>query len=83
MIKAPPYAWYVRFPDEVAYLKTIKPQLETHLAESPIAVGYSGELKINLYNRGISIKIETGKLQIEAWQPDDGSNWQSRSLIAG
>jgi len=72
MLKAPPYAWFVRLPDEVAYLKAVKPQLEAHLAQS-VGAGFSGELRLNFYQRGACLKFQSGKLDIEAWQPSDGS----------
>ncbi len=49
MLKASPYAWYVRFPDETTYLQAIKPQLEKHLRDSPVGAGFSGELRLNFY----------------------------------
>ncbi len=73
MLKAPPYAWYVRFPDETAYLQAIKPQLEQNLAESAVGAGFTGELKLNFYRRGTHLKLEDGRLEISSWQPPDGS----------
>jgi hypothetical protein len=72
MLKAPPYAWFVRFPDETAYLKAIKPQLEKHLRDSPIGAGFSGEVKLNFYKRGSTLKFQEGQLSIESWTPSDG-----------
>ncbi len=72
MLPAPPYAWFVRFPDEVAYLNAIKAQLERHLAKSAGA-GFTGELKLNFYRRGVNLKFKDGLLEIESWQPVDGS----------
>ena len=72
MLKAQPYAWFVRIPDEVAYLKAVKPQLEHHLQHS-VAAGYTGNLKLNFYRRGAHLIFEEGKLSIESWQPSDGS----------
>lgn len=72
MMKTPPYAWYVRFPDVTSYLNVIKHQLEKHLAESPGA-GYSGELRLNFYQCGSLLKFRDGILEIEDWQPPDGS----------
>lgn len=73
MLKAPPYAWFVRIPDETAYLNTIKPQLEQHLRDSAVGTGVSGELKLNFYRRGTHLKFQEGKLTIESWTPPDGS----------
>ncbi len=73
MLKAPPYAWYLRCPDETAYLNAIKPQLEKHLAESTVGAGFTGELKLNFYRRGTHLKFQDGRLEISSWQPPDGS----------
>jgi hypothetical protein len=73
MLKAAPYAWYVRFPDEVAYLQAIQPQLERHLAQS-VAAGYHGELKLNFYRSGAQLTFADGKISVQAWQPEDGSD---------
>jgi hypothetical protein len=72
MLKAPPYAWFVRFPDEVAYMNAIKPQLERHLRDS-VGAGFTGELKLNFYRRGAHLKFQDGQITIERWQPPDGS----------
>ncbi len=64
-----PYAWYVRIPDLPAFLRLIAPVLEERLARSLLA-GYSGELKIDLYRGGLSMKFERGKLgQVAPWSP--------------
>ncbi len=73
MLKAPPYAWYVRFPDETAFLQAIKPQLEKNLSESGVGAGFTGELRLNFYHRGACLKFEAGRLEIESWLPPDGS----------
>lgn len=57
----PPYAWYVRVPDLAAFIQRIRPVLERRLAES-IAVGYSGELCLDLYRSGLRLVFEKGKL---------------------
>jgi len=72
MLKTPPFAWYVRFPDEVAYMNAIKPQLERHLLDS-VGAGFNGELKLNFYRRGAHLKFQEGRLTIENWQPPNGS----------
>jgi len=74
MLKAPPYAWYVRFPDETAYLQAIKPQLEKHLADSAVGSGFNGEMRLNFYQRGTHLKFQDGRLEIESWLPPDGSS---------
>lgn len=72
MLKAPPYAWFTRIPDEVAYLRAVQPQLERHL-EGSAGAGFSGELRLNFYQRGAHLKFQDGKLEIEPWLPPDGS----------
>jgi hypothetical protein len=64
-----PYAWYVRVPDLPAFLHTITPALERHVAESAI-VGYSGEMHISFYRSGLHLKLENGRLTgVEPWKP--------------
>ena len=72
MLKAPPFAWYVRFPDETAYLRAIRPQLERHLQNSTVGAGFTGELRLNFYRRGAHLKFQEGQLSIESWNPSDG-----------
>jgi len=57
-----PYAFYLRVPDLVAFLKTIKPALETRLKESAFA-NTTGELKLNFYRDGLSLDFENGQLK--------------------
>jgi len=72
LLKAPPNAWFVRCPDEFAYINTIKPQLELHLSQS-LAAGFTGEIKLNFYHHGAHLKFHNGQLLIEPWQPESGS----------
>jgi len=72
MLKSPPYAWFTRIPDEVSYLRSIKPQLEKHLEDS-VGAGFSGELRLNFYRRGAHLKFQEGRLEIEPWLPPNGS----------
>jgi hypothetical protein len=66
-----PYAYYVRVPDLPAFIKTIGPALEKHLADSDFA-GYDGELKLNFYKDGIRMVFEQGALTlVEAIQPEN------------
>lgn len=69
----PPYAWYMRVKDIVAFLRRITPVLEQRLAASSLA-GYSGELRVNEVVRGFKMKIERGQIEVEAWTPDDSDN---------
>jgi hypothetical protein len=65
----PPYAYYVRVPDLIGFLRHIQPALEKRIAES-IAVGHSREIKVSFYRTGLRLVLEKGKLTtIEAWKP--------------
>jgi hypothetical protein len=71
-----PYAWYIRVPDIVAFLRHIAPALERHLAASVVA-GHSGELKLSFYRSGAKLTFEQGRIaSIEPWKPtaDDGGS---------
>ncbi len=63
-----PYAWYIRIPDLVGFLETIKPVLEERLANSPMA-GHTGEFKLTFYRDGLRLNLDRGRIQVEAWQP--------------
>ncbi|KAA3644905.1 MAG: GNAT family N-acetyltransferase [Chloroflexi bacterium] len=71
--KQPPYAWYIRVADIPDFLQHISPVLEERLADS-IAVGYTGELKLNFYRDGVKLDFEKGKIKaVEPWKPVDRS----------
>lgn len=56
------YAWYLRVPDAVAFLKHIAPVLERRL-EGSGAHRYTGELKIGFFDlTGIRLRFEHGRL---------------------
>jgi GNAT superfamily N-acetyltransferase len=64
-----PYAWYIRVPDLVGFLRTVTPALEKRLAESSLA-GHTGELKISFYCTGLRLVFEWGQLTtVESWAP--------------
>ncbi len=64
-----PYGWYLRVADVPRFLYHIAPVLEARLARSTMA-GYTGELKLDEYRRGLIIVFENGKLShVENWQP--------------
>jgi hypothetical protein len=70
----PPYAWYIRVPDVLAFLRLIASVLEERLACSPYAQ-YSGELHFDLYRTGLALRFEQGKLAaIEPWRTSDYSD---------
>ncbi len=69
--KEPPYAWYIRVPDLIAFLRHIQSALEKHLIGT-VAEGYTGELKLNFYRTGIHLKLERGCItDITDWNPKD------------
>jgi hypothetical protein len=65
-----PYAWYLRVPDVKSLVGTLRPVLERRLAASAVA-GFSGELRLTFYPKGIRLAFEEGRLMvIEDWRPD-------------
>lgn len=65
----PPYAWYVRVPDVLGFLRHVVPALEASLASSA-AAGYSGELRLSFFRSGLRLVLEGGRLAgVESWQP--------------
>jgi hypothetical protein len=69
----PSYAWYMRVADVPKFLNHIAPVLEQRLAQSALS-GYTGEIKVTEYVRGFKLKIEQGKINAEAWTPDESDN---------
>jgi hypothetical protein len=69
----PSYAWYVRVTDVPRFLNHIAPVLERRLAQSALS-GFSGEIKVTEYVRGLRLKIDQGRISAEAWTPDDSDN---------
>jgi len=64
-----PYAWYLRVPDLLGFLKHIKPVLEKRLSESVVS-GHNGAIKISFYRTGLRLVIENGSItSIEPWAP--------------
>ena len=69
--KEAPYAWYIRVPNLIAFLRHIQPALEKHLIGT-VAEGYSGELKLNFYQSGIHFTFERGRVtKLTDWTPED------------
>jgi len=64
----PPYAWYVRVPDMLAFIRHIAPALERRIANSP-AAAYTGELTLDFYRGGLHIVFDKGHItHIEPWR---------------
>ncbi|MBC8100086.1 MAG: hypothetical protein H7Y11_11635, partial [Armatimonadetes bacterium] len=72
-LEARKYAWYLRVPDAIGFLQTIRPVLEARLAGSG-AQGYTGELRIGFHDlTGISLRFTAGQLSdIQALRGKDG-----------
>ena len=69
--KDPPYAWYIRVPNLIAFLRHIQPALEKHLIGT-VAEGYTGELKLNFYRSGIHFTFEDGCVtKLTDWTPEN------------
>ena len=67
----PVYAWYIRVPNLITFLRHIQPALEKHLIGT-IAEGYTGELKLNFYRSGIHFTFERGRVtNLTDWTPED------------
>jgi hypothetical protein len=64
-----PYAWYIRVPDLVAFMRHIAPALENRLSQSPQA-GFTGALKLNFYRTGLQLNFHSGSLSVEPWKSD-------------
>jgi hypothetical protein len=55
------YGLYVRVPDLARFLRAVAPALEARLAASP-AVGFSGELSIDLFTERLALRFEDGRV---------------------
>ena len=64
----PPYAWYVRVHDVLAFLRHIAPALEKHLANS-VAAAYTGDLTLDFFRGGLHLVFDKGHItHIEPWR---------------
>ncbi len=65
----PPYAWYLRVPDLLAFLRHVAPVLETRLAQS-VAAGHTGALTLGFYRSGVRLTFERGRItEVAPWEP--------------
>ncbi|MGE5602560.1 MAG: GNAT family N-acetyltransferase [Nitrososphaerales archaeon] len=65
----PAYAWYIRVPDLVGFLRHVAPAFEERLARS-WAAGHTGVLKLSFYRRGVKLALARGRFTaIEPWLP--------------
>jgi GNAT superfamily N-acetyltransferase len=64
----PPYAWYIRVPDVLAFIRHIAPALEKRIANSTAAV-YTGEFTLDFFRGGMHMAFDKGHItQIEPWR---------------
>lgn len=57
-----PYAWYIRIPDLLTFVRKIQPVLENRLHQSVMA-GHTGQLRLNFYKRGtLQFTFNKGKI---------------------
>ena len=63
----PPYAWYVRVPDILAFIRHITPVLEKRLSNSAAAF-YTGQFTIDFFRGGMHMVFDKGHItSIERW----------------
>lgn len=65
-----PYAWYLRVPDLVGFLRLIAPALARRLAASPQA-GFVGEMRLNFFRDGVRLRMAGDTIAVEPWQPEE------------
>ena len=64
----PPYAWYLRVPDVLAFIRHITPALEYRLANST-AVFYTGEFTLDFIRGGMHVVFDKGRItRVEPWR---------------
>ena len=64
----PPYAWYVRVPDVLAFIRHIAPALEKRIANSAAAF-YTGEFTLDFFRGGMQMVFDKGHItRIEPWR---------------
>jgi Acetyltransferase (GNAT) domain len=56
-----PYGLYVRVPDLPEFLRAVAPALDARVESSP-AVGFCGELTIDLFTERLELRFDTGRL---------------------
>ena len=63
------YGWQMKVLDPVRFLSAIVPLLEGRLAASALE-GYSGELRFNLYQRKVGLRMEGGRVSALALEAE-------------
>ncbi|HEY6285834.1 MAG TPA: GNAT family N-acetyltransferase [Ktedonobacteraceae bacterium] len=78
----PPYAWYVRVPDVLAFIRHIAPVLEKRIANSAAAF-YTGEFTLDFFRGGMHMVFEKGHItRIESWRAPAYQNTADASCPA-
>ncbi len=55
------YAWYIRVPDLAAFLRQVRPALESNLPGTP-AEGYTGALTLSFFRSGLRLSFDQGRI---------------------
>jgi predicted N-acetyltransferase YhbS len=63
------YGWQMKVLDPVRFLNAIAPLLEGRLAASALG-GYSGELRFNLYQLKVGLRLDGGRVSALALEPE-------------
>ncbi len=78
----PPYAWYVRVPDVLAFIRHIAPVLEKRIANSAAAF-YTGEFTLDFFRGGMHMVFDKGHItRIEPWRAPAYQNTADASCPA-
>ena len=78
----PPYAWYVRVPDVLAFIRHIAPALEKRIANSAAAF-YTGEFTLDFFRGGMHMVFDKGHItRIEPWRAPAYQNTADASCPA-
>jgi GNAT superfamily N-acetyltransferase len=78
----PPYAWYLRVPDVLAFIRHIAPVLEERLASSAAAF-YTGEFTLDFFRGGMHMVFDKGHItHVEPWRAPVYQNTADASCAA-
>jgi hypothetical protein len=80
LVRRPPHmGWFIRVPDLVRFLRTVRPVLEERLSASG-AAGFTGALRLHFYTHGLLLRFREGALvQVEPW-PDHSRRGSDASM---
>lgn len=78
----PPYAWYLRVPDVLAFIRHIAPVLEKRLANSAAAF-YTGDFKLDFFRGGMHMVFDKGHItHVGPWRAPNYQNTADASCPA-